>query len=78
VFTVEAGSGAYPGDQALKDQGLDDCKSAALDYLDDDSSPLHVVVFIPERKGWDSGRRASQCVLVDRDKQIVGDIRDDH
>jgi hypothetical protein len=84
VFTVVQGSGAFPGISALQTQAADQCKDDALDYLaiapDTDTAPpyLHVVVFVPEKAGWTEGRRGMQCVLVDREKQITGDIRDDH
>jgi hypothetical protein len=76
--TIQATQIAYPGTTALTQQGLSDCEQAYPAFLGTDQTPLHVVAFVPEQTGWNNGDRGEHCLLVDRDKDITGDIRDDH
>jgi hypothetical protein len=76
-ITLRAKDGPYPGDSAVKAQALSDCKAAELSFLGSDQTPLHVVAFFPPETAWKLGGRGEQCLLVDRAKNITGDIRAD-
>jgi Septum formation len=75
--TIAADDTSYPGDNTLETEGLDKCRAAAQDYLDGKQTLLHVVVFVPTSTRWDLGDRKESCLLVDREKDITGEIRAD-
>jgi hypothetical protein len=78
VFTIlRAPDGPYPGDVAMQTTALNACKRAAPAFLGTDQSLLHAVAFFPRAAGWSLGDRAERCLLVDREKDITGDIRAD-
>lgn len=78
VFTIlQATGGPYPGDAALRKEALTDCTAAAPSFLGTAHTLLHVVAFFPPEKGWKLGRRDEHCLLVDRMRNITGDIRAD-
>jgi hypothetical protein len=78
VFTtLQAREGPYPGDAALQSMALDDCKAAEVSFLGTNQTLLHVVAYFPPEQGWSLGRRDEHCLLVDRAKDITGDIRSD-
>lgn len=79
VFTIlRAPNGAYPGEAVEQRRALDDCRSAVPSYLGQHYTALHVVTFYPRYGDWQDGGRSETCLLVDRAKQITGDIRADH
>jgi hypothetical protein len=78
VFTtLNAPDGPYPSDVALQTAALDACAKAAPSFLGTDQSLLHTVAFFPRKDGWSLGDRDEHCLLVDRAKNITGDIRAD-
>jgi hypothetical protein len=66
---------AYPGSVELKSAGLSACQNALPGFLGANSSNLHVVTIVPDPVTWGAGDRTDTCVAVDRQEQIVGDIR---
>jgi hypothetical protein len=78
VFTIlQAPDGPYPGDVEIQTAALDACTRAAPSFLGTDQTLLHTVAFFPPEKGWALGSRNEPCLLVDRAKDITGDIRAD-
>ena len=78
VFTtVTATDTSFPGQDALVTEGLNQCKTEARTFLNGKDSLLHVVAFVPTSTRWDLGDRKESCLLVDREKDITGQIRDD-
>jgi hypothetical protein len=78
VFTtLQAPDGPYPGQSGTQDTALNDCSAAAPAFLGASQSLLNVVAFFPGAAGWNLGHREERCLLVDRAKDITGDIRSD-
>jgi hypothetical protein len=78
VFTVlQADATSFQGETRLQDGALTDCKRAVPSFLGSSQTLLHVVALFPNQRGWDLGDRGEICVLVDRQKEITGDIRSD-
>jgi hypothetical protein len=75
--TVTADDKSSPGENTLKTEGLAKCRAAAQDYLGGKATLLHIVVFVPTPTRWDLGDRKETCLLVDREKDVTGQIRDD-
>jgi hypothetical protein len=78
VFTeFDLTDSSYPGDAAIKTKTLSSCQAKAVDFLGTADTPLHVVSLFPTQDRWAGGDRTVHCLLVDRDKQISGDVRGD-
>jgi hypothetical protein len=79
VFVIaQAQEATYPGSSALKDSALSNCQDQVSAFLGSGgNSDLHIVAFIPTQAQFNGGDKSEQCVLVDRQKNITGDIRDD-
>lgn len=79
VFTIlQAAPGSFPGEAQLKNNAENDCRGAVPSFLGTSQTPLHLITYFPKQQGWDRGDRYEICVLVDRQKDITGDIRSDH
>lgn len=78
VFDVlQASDSTYPGEDRLKQEALAACQQEAPGFLGTAQTLLHVVTFVPTSQGWNLGDRAESCLLVDRRKDVRGDIRAD-
>ncbi len=78
VFTIlQAPDGPYPGNVELQTAALNACAMAAPSFLGTDHTLLETVAFFPSEKGWGLGSRDEHCLLMDRAKDITGDIRAD-
>jgi uncharacterized protein DUF4190/putative regulator of septum formation len=75
--TLQAPDGPYPGEVALQTAAVNACASAAPSFLGTSQTLLNTVAFFPPEKGWNLGDRDERCLLVDRAKDITGDIRAD-
>jgi hypothetical protein len=72
---LKATESAFPGSSQLKSAGLTACQNALPGFLGQSSTNLHVVTMVPNQVTWGAGDRTETCVAVDRQEQIVGDIR---
>jgi hypothetical protein len=76
VFSiVQSSETGFPGDDALTQQGLQDCQDQLPAFLGTAETALHIVDFVPSEAEWDNGDRSERCLLVDRAQDITGDIR---
>ncbi|MDP9100963.1 MAG: DUF4190 domain-containing protein [Actinomycetota bacterium] len=65
----------FPGETPMRAAALADCRAAAAAFLGVDHFSLHFVAYFPTRDQWDRGDRTEQCLLVNRQAEITGDIR---
>ena len=75
--TVQLTGSAYPGDAIVRSQSLAGCRDRVQAYLGDGSTALHIVALFPSGLRWRAHDRTAHCLLVDRAKDITGDIRSD-
>lgn len=75
VRTLQESS--YPGETQTRASALAACRSAEPAFLGPGATALHIVALFPSRLRWASGDRNAHCLLVDRVKDITGDIRAD-
>jgi hypothetical protein len=75
--TLQLTGSTYPGDDAVRTRSLNGCDDLVPAFLGQSQTPLHVVALFPSDLRWRAHDRTAHCLLVDRAKEITGDIRSD-